>query len=344
MEQEEALRAYRESRRQAADITERTPVRSFADSAARFESGVRFEGDQWDPVARLDRAVLRHQRVLAHFDPVFVRLRVRQILATFAAKRFGRIADLSGSWINTASEVFGVDSAEVTAIRKCQLFARAASGRKAHRLRGVAEEEERLGPDLLRAVPVVKQLGARYRKAGLWAESVELRTRFIERLAEQYGNGHDTVLDLWTDLAFDHLYEGEPEPAIPLFAQVAERRAAQEPADLDPSGEALRIRVQLAFAYVSTQRSREAEKILVPLASRLREARSGAPRIPLTIGSRELTVEELLGRSQWQRGERRAAQQHFHRAYLLAPARGTKADRQERSTCFSSLIYSLEQA
>lgn len=344
MEQENARRAYREARGQAADITEQTPVRSYEDSAARFESGVRFEGDQWDPVARLDRAVLRHQRVLAHTDPVFVRLRVRQILATFAAKRFGRIADLSGDWINAASEVFGTGSAEVMTIQKCQWFVRTASGRKACRLRGPAEEEERLGPNLLRAVPTLKQLGARYRKAGRWAESVELRTRFVERLAGERGDDHEAVLDLWTDLAFDHLHEGEPEPAIPLFARVAERRAAAEPDGLDPNGETIRIRVQLAFAYLCTQRPREAEEILVPVAARLKEARSGASRIPRTIGDRESKVEDLLGRSRWRRGDREAARQHLHRAYLLAPARGTKADRVDRAICFNSWIYSLEQA
>jgi tetratricopeptide (TPR) repeat protein len=335
--QEEARRAYRESRRRAADSTAGTAVRSFEHSVLRFESGVRFEGDQWDPVARLDRAVLRHQRILAHFDPVFVQLRIRQILATFAAKRFGRIAHLSGDWINAASEVFGPGSAEVTAIRQCQLFVRAASGNKA-RHREVADE--RLGPNLLRAVPALRRLGARYRKAGLWTESVALRTRFIKRLAGEYGEDHDTVLDLWTDLAFDHVYEGELDRAILLFARLAARRAAQEPDGLDPIGEALRIQVQLAFAYVCTQRASEAEKILVPIAARLKEARSGAPRIPQTIGDRELRVEDLLGRSQWLRGNREAAQQHFHRAYLLAPARGSKADRE---ICFNSWIYSLEQ-
>jgi len=43
--QEEARRAYRESRRRAADITAGTAVRSFEHSVLRFESGVRFEGD-----------------------------------------------------------------------------------------------------------------------------------------------------------------------------------------------------------------------------------------------------------------------------------------------------------
>jgi hypothetical protein len=54
-------------------------------------------------------------------------------------------------------------------------------------------------------------------------------------------------------------------------------------------------------------------------------------------------VEDLLGRSHWQRGDREAAQQHFHRAYLLAPTRGPKADRENSRICFNSWIYSLEQ-
>ncbi|MDL4817214.1 tetratricopeptide repeat protein [Actinomadura opuntiae] len=335
-----ARRRYRESRSRAADVTERTPVRSFEESAARFGSRVLFEGDQWDRVAVLDRAVVRHQRVLASIDPVFVRLRVRQILATFAAKRFGRISSLSGDWINMASEVFGPESSEVTTIRECQRFVRTASGRKAGRLHQVAEWP---APDLLHA-PAVKRLSARYRKAGLWAESVRLRTRFIERLAEEYGNDHDTVLQLRTDLAFDHLSQGEPEPAIPLFERLAEQRAAKEPDRLEPLGEAIRMRVHLAFAYLCMRRPGEAEQILVPLAARLKEARSDAPRIPMGIAARESTVEGLLGRSQWQRGEHQSAQRHFERAYLLAPATGGKADREDRSNCFNCWIYSLEHA
>jgi hypothetical protein len=173
---------------------------------------------------------------------------------------------------------------------------------------------------------------------------VALRTGFIERLAGECGEDHDIVLDLWTELAFDHVYEGEPERAIPLFARVFKRRAAQEPDGLDPIGEAIRVRVQLAFAYVCMGRAVEAEKILVPIAARLKEARSGAPRIPQTIGDREMYVEDLLGRSQWQRGNREAAQEHFHRAYLLVPARGTKADRENGRNCFNSWIYSLEHS
>jgi len=145
------------------------------------------------------------------------------------------------------------------------------------------------------------------------------------------------------EIAFDHAHEGEPDQAIPLFTQIAARRATQEPDGPDPTGEALRIQIQLAFAYVCTRQAPKAEQILVPIAAHLKQARSNTPRIPQTIAYRELHVEDLLGRTQYQRGNHEAAQQHFHRAYLLAPTEGPKPDRETRNISFNSWIYSLEQ-
>ncbi|GAA1686158.1 hypothetical protein GCM10009765_39430 [Fodinicola feengrottensis] len=338
MEQTQARQAYRDARVELEVFLPTVRVRSFAESARQIASGRRFEGDQWDACAQLDRAVLRYQRVLTPLDPMFVRLRAQQVLASFAAHRFGRVEHLAGPWIRAAAEISCPAEAEV--LRQCQEFGRTAGASGQRRAQAAEAKFADLavisGPRLLEMVAAVNKLSGRLRKAGRWADAVALRLRFIARMVEECGADEPKVAELRINLALDQMAEGETAAAVPLFEQATA-------AEADVLSDEFVYRTRLGYAFICEHQSHEAERILTVAAGRLRDHRASAdPATLWRVEETEMEVEDLLARCLWQQGKVPDARKHFEQAYHFRTNATAKIDEPVAST-FNAWIFSLER-